>query len=159
MKRMKRLGSVLLAVGMLCALVIVPSSAAGDPLQRTPETNREPEEMILVPGPVIEPYMSEIAVDNEPISDDGVDWYQKEGYSAYRIWVQNDTKKVMKVTVTYAGMPEGKELEFKVQPGKGNYMIVNNAWEGAQHYVDFQTDDGSFAGTCNVRISDTPFTQ
>lgn len=78
-------------------------------------------------------------------------------YTAYRIWVQNDTNQEMKVTVTYTGMPAGMSRVFRVQAGKSRSMEVNKARAGVQYYADFQTDDGSFEGICSVRISDTPF--
>ena len=134
--------------------------AVKNSIQMEPETEyREPEQMILTsdPGSGIVPFTSETPVVNESISEDGITWYQKQGYTAYRIWVQNDTNREMKVTVTYTGMPAGKSLVFRVQAGKSNSMVVNNAWAGVQHYADFQTDDGSFEGICSVRISDTPF--
>ena len=170
-----------MAVVVLCTTLTVSSSALEDSKQRAPEVAgagqpavssmeknsmqeepemvecQEPEQMTLISDPGIMPFTSETPVENKPISQDGITWYQKQGYSAYRIWVQNDTNQEMKVTVTYTGMPDGKSLVFRVQPGKGNGMVVNNAWDGVQHYVDFQTDNGSLKGTCSVRISDTPF--
>ena len=113
---------------------------------------------ITVPvTPGIMPVTSETPVENESISEDGITWYQKQGYTAYRIWVQNDTNREMKVTVTYTGMPAGRSLVFRVQAGKSKSMVVNKARAGVQYYADFQTDDGSFEGICSVRISDTPF--
>lgn len=113
--------------------------------------------MILTSDPGIMPVTSETPVEKESISEDGITWYQKKGYTAYRIWVQNDTNQEMKVTVTYTGMPAGMSRVFRVQAGKSRSMEVNKARAGVQYYADFQTDDGSFEGICSVRISDTPF--
>lgn len=115
------------------------------------------DSMILTSDPGIMPVTSETPVEKESISEDGITWYQKKGYTAYRIWVQNDTNREMKVTVTYTGMPAGMSRVFRVQAGKSKSMEVNKARAGVQYYADFQTDDGSFEGICSVRISDTPF--
>lgn len=118
---------------------------------------QEPEQVILLSDSDIMPFTGETPVKNEPISEDGISWYQEQKYSAYCIWVQNDTNQEMKITVTYTGMADGESLVFHVQPGKESGMAVNNAWESVQHYVDFQTENGSLEGTCSVEISDTPF--
>lgn len=118
---------------------------------------QEPEQVILLSDSDIMPFTGETSVKNEPISEDGISWYQEQKYSAYCIWVQNDTNQEMKITVTYTGMADGESLVFHVQPGKESGMAVNNAWESMQHYVDFQTENGSLEGTCSVEISDTPF--
>lgn len=174
MKRMKSIGSMLLAIGMMCGLLVTQSGAEDAAVERPAEATGsqpvaqvveapevvnglEPEQMIEISDPGIIPYVSETPLESAEISEDGLSWYQKKGYTAYRVWVQNDTNQVMKVTVTYTGMPSGKSLTFNVQPGKGNGIVVNNAWEGVQHYIDFQTGDGTLKGACSVRISDTPF--
>lgn len=144
----------ILSVVMACMMAV---SCCSGVMVMAAYNAEEPEQMILTSDSGIVPFTSETPVVNESISEDGITWYQKQGYTAYRIWVRNDTNREMKVTVTYTGMPAGKSLVMRVQAGKSKSMVVNNARAGVQHYADFQTDDGSFEGICSVRISDTPF--
>lgn len=106
---------------------------------------------------LITPFASRTPVSNKPITEDGAEWYQEEGYPAFRIWVQNDTDEEMKVTIEYDGMPHNGEMVFRVPAHQGGGGYVNFAEEGTYYYVDFQTPNGTFAGSCTVRISTTPF--
>jgi hypothetical protein len=144
----------ILSVVMACMMAV---SCCSGVMAMAAYNAKEPEQMILTSDPGIMPVTSETPVEKESISEDGITWYQKKGYTAYRIWVQNDTNREMKVTVTYTGMPAGMSRVFRVQAGKSRSMEVNKARAGVQYYADFQTDDGSFEGICSVRISDTPF--
>ena len=63
----------------------------------------------------------------------------------------------MKVTIEYDGMPHNGEMVFRVPAHQGGGGYVNFAEEGTYYYVDFQTPNGTFAGSCTVRISTTPF--
>ena len=67
------------------------------------------------------------------------------------------TDEEMKVTIEYDGMPHNGEMVFRVPAHQGGGGYVNFAEEGTYYYVDFQTPNGTFAGSCTVRISTTPF--
>ena len=172
MKRFKIVGTVLLASCMVCSAVMISGSAAsaseieerietatvmnteaGVVTTYAPGTPEEDREVatIIGEGPIIEPYVSKRVIIDEAISEDGSDWYQDKGYIAYRVYVTNDSKKLLTVTVKSSGGTH----KFTVSPGKGNGIIVNNAREGVQHYIDYQTSSGELEGVCNVRISDT----
>lgn len=97
----------ILSVVMACMMAV---SCCSGVMAMAAYNAEEPEQMILTSDPGIMPVTSETPVENESISEDGITWYQKQGYTAYRIWVRNDTNREMKVTVTYTGMPAGKSL-------------------------------------------------
>lgn len=148
----KRFMSMLMAVCMVVALSgMCFATSPGSTGIQEPEVPVEDfgEEGIM-------PLASWCPIDNLPITSGGLWWKQDSGYSTYRVWVQNDTNEEMTVTITYDGMPAGKEIVKKVPANSSKTIVtIDNAWEDAMHHIDFQTSSGSVAGICNVRISTT----
>ena len=131
----------------------VSSELTGD-VTATPEPVFIPstEDTVL-----ITPLDSNTPLSAEPITNHGLEWYQEEGYPAFRIWVQNDTDQEMKVTICYDGTSEEDKMVFRVPPYEGGGGYVNFTDEGKTYVLDFQTPNGVLSGACTVRISEEPF--
>ena len=155
---------------IVTVLFCVSISACG-----VPEPDEIPEEASLeltsditaTPKPVfipitedtvlITPLDSKTPLSAAPITNHGLEWYQEEGYTAFRIWVQNDTDQEMKVTICYDGASEDDKMVFRVPPYEGGGGYVNFATEGRTYSLGFQTPNGVLSGACTVRISEEPF--
>ena len=76
-------------------------------------------------------------------------WTQPNGYTAYRIWVENTTSVEMKVTIVDS---KNKTQAFYV-PSKGSKTFTNNHAVTGDYVISFYTGTVAPSGSVRVRIS------
>lgn len=97
------------------------------------------------------PMSSDIILDT-PITSSNTSWYQRPGYHAYRLWIDNTTGALMTVTIT---SPSGKKETVYVTSGNNKSYVNNNAETGV-YSLSFHTYADALSGTVRVRISTAP---
>lgn len=76
-------------------------------------------------------------------------WTQPNGYTAYRIWVENTTSVEMKVTIVDS---KNKTQAFYV-PSKGNKTFTDNHAVTGNYTISFYTGNVAPSGSVRVRVS------
>lgn len=121
----------------LSAALDLPAMFAEHQQQDTPATTE--------PG---DPTRAETSVlVDEALSEDGISWYQQEGYHIYRMWVENATDEEMTVTITgptprtFTLAAGAKEEIQQVPANSGLYQ------------ARFATASGTLQGTVKVEMS------
>lgn len=96
----------------------------------------------------IEPFSSKLVLDTS-IAGKMTSWSQYNGYTAYRVWVENTTSVEMKVTVTDS---RNKSTVFYV-PSNGNKTLTNNSAVSGVYKIAFYTGAVTPSGLVRVRVS------
>ena len=76
-------------------------------------------------------------------------WTQPNGYTAYRIWVENTTSVEMKVTIVDS---KNKTQAFYV-PSKGNKTFTDNHAVTGNYTISFYTGNVAPSGSVRVIVS------
>ena len=151
MNRIRRLASFVLALCFLCTSMSITSFAASN------EPTRDPEVLAPDIGPLPEPRDNYLLLDHEPFTSRyGIDWVQPSGFNSYKVWIQNNTKYTMYLTLTYEGMDEDVEpMTAALAPHEADVVfVVNNAW-AVEHSIDARVSDGNVQGIVSVRVAGT----
>ena len=83
------------------------------------------------------------------ITRKSMNWTQPNGYTAYRIWVENTTSVEMKVTIVDS---KHKTQAFYV-PSKGNKTFTDNCAVTGKYTISFYTGTVTPTGLVRVRVS------
>lgn len=93
-------------------------------------------------------FSSKLQVDAS-ITRKSISWTQPNGYTAYRIWVENTTSVEMKVTIVDS---KNKTQAFYV-PSKGNKTFTDNRAVTGNYTISFYTGNVAPSGSVRVRVS------
>lgn len=93
-------------------------------------------------------FSSKLQVDAS-ITRKSINWTQPNGYTAYRIWIENTTSVEMKVTVVDS---KNKTQVFYV-PSKGSKAFTDNHAVTGEYTINFYTGSAAPTGLVRVRIS------
>lgn len=93
-------------------------------------------------------FATKLPIDNT-ITRKSMTWTQPDGYTAYRIWVENTTSVEMKVTIVDS---KNKTQAFYV-PSKGNKTFTDNRAVTGKYTISFYTGTVTPTGLVRVRVS------
>ena len=97
---------------------------------------------------VVEPFSSKLVL-NSSIARKTTTWSQSNGYTAYRVWVENTTSVETKVTIVDS---KNKTQAFYV-PSKGSKTFTDNHAVTGKYTISFYTGNIAPAGSVRVRVS------
>lgn len=136
---MKRLLSFILVLCTLSTACMV--CATGSEIENTPPACIEE-----LSG--AELFATKLPIDTT-ITRKSITWSQPNGYTAYRIWVENTTSVEMKVTIVDS---KNKTQAFYV-PSKGNKTFTDNRAVTGKYTISFYTGTVTPTGLVRVRVS------